>query len=243
MKRHETDEFCEAEKARGKEPMANCPGDLPQQQIESPAPVLARIPDANIEKPQHPPGRESSARSDGRLVSQSLSTKLLLGGCLLLVAAAVVPFMLSGSQQQGGKPPAPDAKPAPLYDGKVAQAPAAARNVQQAPAELSFQAEIPAGPGFTATAPAAPAQVQLNRKMKLGSTPGSTPGKAAGSAPGSAAGNSRQARPHDAAEPRTAWRQPAGNDYSPQPGVARLEGIILKPSVRTTYDRSGSSIH
>jgi len=239
MKRHETDEFCETQGAQAKEPVPNCLEDFAaQQQIGSPAAVLARIPDTNIEKPKGRRGRESSPGSDGRLVSQSLSTKLLLGGCLLLVAAAIVPFMLSGSQQQGGKPPAPDAEPAPLYDGNVAQAPAApaaTRNVPQAPAELSFQADIPAGPGFTATAPAAPAQGQLTRKMKQGGAPAS--------APGNAEGRPQRARPYEPAEPRTAWRQPAATDYPPQPGVARLEGIILKPSVRTTYDRSGSSIH
>jgi hypothetical protein len=56
--------------------------------------VLARFPEVAAAEPTAE-GKDCPASPPGRLISQRLSAKLLLGGGLLLVLAAIVPFLFS----------------------------------------------------------------------------------------------------------------------------------------------------
>ena len=248
--------------------------------------VLARIPDldpsgAGSEVRGRGMRRGRSARFDGRLISQNLSTRLLVGGGVLLVLVAIVPLLLPKSESPGGQPPAPDSDIAPVFRVETAQnehTPAAEHvvtpTVQLAPPEMNFQEDVAAAMELTAAAPRpgmgvspptrgredyrqgtpvpeahdptamydnhyetrrpgprysreyqpqaeqqAP-QVDVNRRMSIGD------------------------RYNTPAEPPVV-DQPLSNRALQvrQPGVARLEGIIAKPSVRTTYDRDRSSFH
>jgi len=248
--------------------------------------VLARIPDldpggSRSEDRGSGKRRRRSARFDGRLISQSLSTRLLVGGGVLLVLAAVVPLLLPKSESPGGQPLAPEADMAPAFRVETAQnehTPAAEHvvtpTVRLAPPEMNFQEDVAAAMELTAATPGpamgvspptqgredyrqgtpvpeahdptamydnhyetrrpgprysreyqpqaeqqAP-QVDVNRRMSIGD------------------------RYNTPAEPPAA-DQPLSNQTLQvrQPGVARLEGIIAKPSVRTTHDRDRSSFH
>jgi len=68
-------------------------------------PVLARLPDLDAPKPSRRRTRRplSAPKSDGRIISQGLSMKLLAGGALILVALAVVPWLLGGKGDQKDK--------------------------------------------------------------------------------------------------------------------------------------------
>jgi hypothetical protein len=120
--------------------------------------VLARVPDVY----QTPPAantRETGGR-DGRILSQSLTIKILVGGGLLLLLVAVAPFLFRKPAPEGEKMPAEWADEAPKF-GSVAgtETPAphvVAPSVEVAPPpEMNFN--IPNGPGFTAAASGSPA--------------------------------------------------------------------------------------
>ena len=61
------------------------------------SPVLAQLPDLETDRDDAAtaPSSAGHARSDGRIISQGLSNKLVVGGGILLVLAAVVPFTLN----------------------------------------------------------------------------------------------------------------------------------------------------
>jgi hypothetical protein len=91
--------YCQAEPAQpGGLSASQEPGASPVSQI----PVLARLP--NLDSPQ--PSRRrtrrprSGPKSDGRIITQGLSMKLLGGGALLLVGIAVVPWLLGGRKDK-----------------------------------------------------------------------------------------------------------------------------------------------
>jgi hypothetical protein len=123
--------------------------------------VLARFPDLEDRPAAGAPSGEPSR--EGRLLSQRLSARLLLGGGVVLLLAAVIPLALRGKGNRGGGgdgslpdwhpgPPAPAASEAPSWPGSLAPA------ASEAPAGLgSLEAPAPAAseappwPGSLAT--------------------------------------------------------------------------------------------
>ena len=238
--------------------------------------VLARLPDVGgVESNREPTAR--AARSDGRILSPGLATKLLLGGGLLLVLAAIFPFVFSNKNEpKPGTPPAPNAEEAPMWKGASGKTPntlPASAKVSYEP-KMSINPDLPPAPDFVGAAqvpnpdpsPQAPRAEGQKRAEAVG-VQRQTPG----------VGEQSQT---DIGQPRARVNQmmvlgdptptPAGvyaDDYrgdyqadsranlparsptyaSPyravEPGVARLEGIIEKPSVRTTYDAARSRVY
>jgi len=220
--------------------------------------VIAKIPALNAIKS----GRRSkskSAKSDGRLLSQALSTKLLIGGGALLVLVAIVPLLMSGrSGPKGGRPPAPDAEPAPIYQGNmVTEAPVTldgAPVVQQAPPELNFQSEIPTGPAFTAAVPQAPmpnvqgpvtdGEVRYEASRPLpGYRRECPPPQITQSRLPQIEQNQPPRTDQDRPQAKSNQRMKLGNHIPARPGVARLTGVIVNHQLRTTDDRNRSSIY
>ena len=266
--------------------------------------VLAQVPDLDAAEPGSEPA-EKPARSDGRIISQMLSTKLLVGGGVLLVLAAVIPWVLTRKvEPKGGKPPRPDADMAPMFSADTVAGQQDTPNMSYTP-DMSFDHSVPDGPAFLDPSPSTGAnaspktppweegestdsaanQDQASRWNYEAKRPGvdrraypsQPPAIHAppGPPPSPAAGNStmpqlqrspawqdnpREARRPDWSQHQT-YRQPmpqlnraqaetnrpmsvGAGPYPPaEPGVARLEGVIEKPPVRTTYDRSRQSIH
>ncbi len=201
---------------------------------ETPPQVLARVPDLDAAEPA-PPADPKPARRDGRMISQALSTKLLVGGGVLLVLAAIVPLMLGnrGSPKPDEQKlpawhpgaPAPDAELAPTWNGGPttgmpdstgSTSPALTPNLQPAPPSMTFPPDVPPSADQMGTARDSgwdlPSQAPNWNERKQNVTP----------SPGSS---------HD-------YRRPPA-----EPGVARFNGIIEKPSVRTSYDRARSSVY
>ncbi len=122
--------------------------------------VISRVPDLDGSPTDGDP-RSDAAGSHGRILSPSMSLKLLAGGAVLLILAAVIPWVLDRDQAPRDQRPAPNAAPAPLFVDESAQAPGTENPkakppapvvVQQAPPNLSFNPQIPTGPDFTSPA-------------------------------------------------------------------------------------------
>ena len=237
------------------------------------AALLIQIPDLNAADPL----LDAEESSDGRIISQGLSNKLVMGIGFVLVLIAVLPFLVNKKRPQ--------------------------KSVSELP---TWHASAPATTPATTPAYLTPQQPQAgaNRPMALGD-PGWPQAKAAPAT--SAQPENRQDRPADyrvgnapefqrndratdpqnlqadarsdpaaafrgtaalrgtSTEPRADYRNdppalgvaqggammPAAaagvvsssfQDSQPtEPGVARFEGTIAKPPVRTSYDRAGSS--
>jgi hypothetical protein len=195
--------------------------------------VLARMPDLDATEPSVE-AEKKSARWDGRMISQRLSIKLLVGGGIALLLAAVAPFVLNGkdnTNRDNGLPdwhqglPAPDSEEAPAWT------PATVQTQPQTPARdgrsRSCDLRRPLPPSGGVDPPQSPttrgmpnfvpqAEAYTNRPMTI--------------------------------EQRAGYPTDHPREYQPrsrppvEPGVARLEGVIRKPSVRTTHDRARSSI-
>ncbi len=243
----------------------------------SPPEVLARLPDLDAVDPSG----ESAAKpggSDGRILSQGLSTKLLVGGGVLLVLAAIFPFVFGGNDEpKPGTPIAPDAPEAPTWNGQAAEtldALPASAGVSYEP-EMTFNPELPPPPDFIGTAPESPGPgpspetLPADRPDRVGA-----PGDQLQAPPAEQQSRIEAGRPQARANQMMTIGNltptPAGiyadvyrrdhqadsranlparyPTYSTsyqavEPGVARLEGIIEKPSVRTSYDAARSSVH
>jgi hypothetical protein len=223
--------------------------------------VLARIPDVDaVDTIPIDRGQTSGGRQ--RLLSEALSARLLLAGGVVLLLAAVVPFLIGKKENskpsneslpawQPG-PPAPAPGPASTLNGALAQtpkpqpgvpkkAPAAKRQGVQSPEmrEARRSAERPKTAGDPSYRHP---QVSLNQPMTLG---GSTDrgierrdyqadernNVTAGLA------ERRIATPDSAPGDGARWTAPS------QPGVARFEGIIESPPVRTTDERPRPGIY
>jgi hypothetical protein len=151
MREHEADvDWAATDMAPGTRQMAD-PGDSPVQTS-----VLARVPNLDEADPSPGPrGEAKRSRPDGRVISQRLSTKILMGGGALLLAAAVVPFvwskMTNRNRADDGLPawhqgrPAPDADEAPRWDSGATDAPA----IQPADSNMIYQPDIPEVPGLS----------------------------------------------------------------------------------------------
>ncbi|HUT09310.1 MAG TPA: hypothetical protein VMY42_02345 [Thermoguttaceae bacterium] len=113
--------------------------------------VLARIPDLDGKDPGHP---RKSRRSDGRLISQKLATRLLVGGVAVIALAAIIPSLVipgilnKKTEAEGGKPTAPDAPKAPPFNAETARNEPDSKSYQP---EMSFDFQNLQGPGFTGT--------------------------------------------------------------------------------------------
>jgi len=248
--------------------------------------VLARIPDLARDDSGQP---RKSRRSDGRLISQKLATRLLVGGVVAIALAAIIPSLVipgilnKKTEAEGGKPTAPNAPPAPAFDPEMAQ------NEPPAPSYkpgMSFDFEGLQGPTFTGPGsqggsyepsntppPWADAQLpelsdpnQQSPVPHVGSRPSETMWDNRGmpiTAPQTHTNETMRInnqnvpipsqypgddRPVGPVDPRSV---PPGSDaQGPQqwnlpiePGVARFEGIITKPPLRTTYHGTGSGVY
>jgi len=236
--------------------------------------VLARISDLERDDPQR---RSKSHRSDGRLISQKLATRLLVGGVVVIALAAIVPSIVipgilnKKTEAEGGRPTRPDAEEAPKFSPETAQTPAALPDSPDYQPKTSFETQVPPGPVFT-KAP------QETGEYEPSSTP---PPWADSQLPTLPDLNQQQPVPHVGSQPQTSanetmrinnrtvpipgqyWESdrpsdpvdretvPTGIDSKgPQqwnlpsePGVARFEGIITSPPIRTTYHGTGSGVY
>jgi hypothetical protein len=117
--------------------------------------VWARIPDLDAVEAaaalEPPP-----ASSDGRLISQSLSTKLLLGGTFLLLLAAIVPWSIrkSGNAAPAVEENVPTWSPSPTSS--------AADKAQNPGGQAAQTSKAPSGGPNAAPPPAGPAAPQLS---------------------------------------------------------------------------------
>ena len=228
MDRHEVNDPWSTEDPMAAALIDNGDGMPEAAQSDSQPTVLGRIPDVDATKSEKHSGGKSR-RSDGRLISQGLSTKLLLGGGALLVLAAIVPLLLGRSQPEGGLPPAPDAESAPAFDAAVAQgsaAPATTPGIQQAAPQLDFAPNIPTGPAFTLNVPDSPHDTAGHRLPSADRAP-SDAGAYRVERPESGYGRQYQP-PQDAPEQPQARLNRKMMLHDPVPGVARLDGIIVK---------------
>jgi len=154
-------------------------------------PVLARLPDLDGPKPSRRRTRRplSSPKSDGRMISQGLSMKLLAGGALILVGLAVIPWLLGGK----GEPKDKTGLPAWEQEGSEGVAPEASRYETDDPApetppqELAESAWPTPPPSSAITGVRVPEPAAEGPDPGLLPAPGQSPGQplAPGGAPGS----------------------------------------------------------
>jgi hypothetical protein len=257
------------------------------------APLIAQIPDLNEIDADH-----EQDHAGGRVISQGLSRKLVLGCGLILVLAAILPFVLKRNDQ-----PRPVVGDLPEWSSKAATSAAgvAPAFVPKGPASGSgtiYEARR-TSPAATPAVLTPQPQVGTGRPNALGDPgwpPRDTPDKNPGPADSSLGhpadyrvSNPADYRASQGADPRRndqadlrsnpardnrgdrsdAFRGDSPRDYpgggavgnplmpSPaprvtasvqdppivEPGVARLEGRITTPPVRTDYDRAGPSDH
>jgi len=238
--------------------------------------VLARLPDVGrLESNREPNVR--AARSDGRILSPGLATKLLVGGGLLLVLAAIVPFVFNNKNEpKPGTPPAPNAEEAPMWkgaSGKTANALPASAKVSYEPT-MAINPDLPPAPDFIGDTeapnpdpvPPAPRAEGQKRAEAVGiqrQTPGVGEQSQTNVGRPRARANQMMVIGDPTPSPAGVYADGFRGDYqadsranlparystyaSPyravEPGVARLEGIIEKPSVRTTYDAARSRVY
>ena len=269
--------------------------------------LLAQIPDLDAEIADD----EAEDPNEGRIISQSLSNKLVLGGGFLLVVAAILPFTMG---KKAAVKPVANELPAWHSEGAAPVNGAVPISGPQlgAPGAVSAPAPGTTYEASQATPPtraylAPQPQVGTNRPMALGDP--AWPQSAQAEA-NRAQSDPRQGHPADyrvgdppqtrrndggpdpqnyqadrrndpANDYRSSYRDDSRSDYrndsrsdyrndypgtgslqgnplmpstgpgaSPasvqdpqasEPGVARFEGTIAKPPVRTNYDRAGSS--
>jgi hypothetical protein len=219
-------------------------------------PLLAQIPDLDAMVPLAK--ERSSGGSDGRILSQSLSGKLVLGGGIAIVLLALAPFaLLRKTQPKAGDGLASGTSSAsapvlPGSSGTLAQANGLAATSD--PAMTGANAANPPGPAYLQPQP----QASSNRPMALNDATDVRPTER-----GAAANYQADLRAGPAADYRAARadyrdyynelrdeypgaKAPQGNPLMPsptaaasqetppsEPGVARFEGTIERPPLRT----------
>lgn len=154
-----------------------------------------QIPDLDDDDADDPESllEEHTIGTEGRMISQSLANKIIIGGGLLLVVAAILPFTLAKKSQpkpgegefsQYNSPPAPDADVAPSWNGGGSQLAAAhdSSPIPGGPMALQPRVVIAASPNLPMQMPPAdansqfpavadhvpPATVGMNRPMAIG---------------------------------------------------------------------------
>jgi hypothetical protein len=189
-------------------------------------PLLVQIPDLN-ESAEDPPAKES----DGRVLSQEFSNKLVIGLGVVLVLVAILPWAMKKTSRRPGATSAPAAKSDALAftSGPTASGgqagPLTAGNT---PAVLTPQ---PDGPGAS-RAPSDPAWQAGAQQADRRNDP-ATAHREYGS------GNPLSANPL-VPPAGAAAAPPADPQAGYEPGVARLEGTIESPPIRTT-ERGGET--
>jgi hypothetical protein len=257
--------------------------------------LLIQIPDLNAADAL----LDVEESSDGRIISQGLSNKLVMGVGFILVLIAVLPFLVNKKRSQKAVNELPTWHSLGTATTGTAVQPVASTPTPVAVPGPAVSYQASANVPTVSPAYLTPQQPQAgsNRPMALGD-----PGWPQGNSPQAAAGptESRQDHPADyrvatapefrrndraadsqnyqadgrndpaasyrgaSAEPRADYRNtpttvvaqggammPADSagvvsssyqdSQTPEPGVARFEGTIAKPPVRTSYDRAGSS--
>jgi hypothetical protein len=198
-------------------------------------PLLAQIPDLSVDDSESLL-EEHAAAASGRLISQALASKLVLGGGILLVVAAILPFTMAKTTHskpadsglaQYQSTPAPDADVAPGWSGDGQSVADHSTTSGSAVPQRSVVVEaVPASLGANVQAPVnLPAQMPQTASEPRGLSPrlptqGGSPGdgsrQAATGPTDPAAG-----RPVYQADQRNDWRNTYRSDYrgSEAPGV------------------------
>ena len=235
---------------------------------DSDLPVLARLPDF-LAQPE-PESAAVTIPMPTRIVGQAWAARLLIGGGVLLALAAIVSFLgnrrappPAGTVEGDHWRPASVRAPQSPGRSDLPAAPAVA-----APAGAPQSNGVATMPGGGAVgAPRRPptADSNANAPMSLG-PPAAAPlptiyptarGSAGGAPPNPrppasppADGSSAlpAAAPSSApptVEPLADRRMvpPPSGDTEWEPGTARLEGVIERPSLRTTFDGPRSNVH
>ena len=135
-------------------------------------PVMARIPDLDASTTSDEAATERS-RPHGRMLSPSLSIKLLAAGAVLLILGALIPYAMNREDAPRDPRPAPDAGAAPAFasgptQGAKAQPPIPI--VRPAPPSMTFKANIPAGPAKQANRDLPKPRVQAARPPQKAAT-------------------------------------------------------------------------
>ena len=167
---------------------------LAQLSARSAATLLAQIPDLDDDDVDDPQSllEEHTSGTAGRMISQSLANKLIIGGGVLLVVAAILPFTLAkkaqpkpgdGDFSQYNSPPAPDADAAPSWnDGSQVAAARDSSPMSNGPMALQPRVVIAATPNLPGQMPSVdansqfpavadrvlPTTVGMNRPMAIG---------------------------------------------------------------------------
>ncbi len=193
----------------------------------TPGRLLAQLPDLSVEELETLV-EEHIAASDGRMISQSLASKFVVGGGILLVVAALLPFTMARKTQP--KPvgndlarwhstPVPEADVAPGWNGSSGQT--ADQNSSGGPTgpQGSIVVEaIPAGLGGNVHAPtwAEGAQGSLAAGSPAGGNNAAAPNlptqiPPSGVSPGFPAGGDRAAQAVEANRPTALSRSGSGD--------------------------------
>lgn len=212
--------------------------------------LLAQIPDLDAPANGHALQGHSDGPADGRILSQGISNKLVMGVGFVLVLLAILPFIFGKREQ---------AKPI------VGELPAWHSDVQTV---SNSTAAIPAGNSSATVVTPRPSVVPASAPAYLSPQP---PTYRQNDRPAERDPRNFQAdaRNDPARQFNNGLRNddpwssnPQGNPLIPptgtpaavpapqyqdlqvsEPGVARLDGTIAKPIIRTDYDRAGSSNH
>ncbi len=136
------------------------------------ATLLAQIPDMSFDEPDSFL-EEGTASGDGRIISQALASKLVIGGGILLVLAAILPFVAPAKKtdSQANEPawansPVPDASVAPAWNGGAPQK--AATSIAAMPSAPSII--VQAAPAGTASHAVAPATSPMTAPLSVAAT-------------------------------------------------------------------------
>ena len=215
--------------------------------------VLAKLPD--LQGDEQDIEDSSPARREGRLLSARLSRRLLVGAGVLLLLAAVVPFLFNrGEGDWKNRRPRPNADAAPVWSGPAVPAttvqsarsgsvPQEGLPTYDASSEGGMKIDIPDIPkvpelGMQSSSAHRPSAGQVDRRATTGPAPQQHPRADANRA------MSLGGQSPDVADYRSIG-QSANRRIEPplQPGVAKLEGIIEKITLRPTYDEPRPGVY
>ncbi|MHC4176530.1 MAG: hypothetical protein ACYSWU_03435 [Planctomycetota bacterium] len=235
--------------------------------------VLARLPDLDALEGDAEADIKAVRRDGRILSHGLSTKILMAGGALLVLAAVYPFVFGGNDEPKPGTPPAPDAAEAPVWGDEAAAPLPASANVSYEPnmsfdpelppaPDFIGAAQAP-GPDTSPQTPRADAQGRSDVTGEEGRTPAADRQSQTDRRGSQARANQMMAISNLTPTPagiyadasrrdaRVAARanlpigSPAGlfPQQRVEPGVARLEGIIEKPSVRTTYDANRSSVH
>jgi hypothetical protein len=207
--------------------------------------VLARIPDLSAaslagSKKRGALGVAASA-SMGRILSQSLSVKILAGVTVALLAAAVIPFSFSSKKTGTERPPAKDQLPWRAEVSAGAEAPASpptATLVRAMPEKASVPGALPLPPPMTHDTPPRQAHDAPNVSNWPNPAYAGAPRADNWTAEAAPCANKPQAitTPQYQADSRNA-------DQANRPWVTPPAARTEEPANRNSYDATRPSVH